>query len=160
MRLTHYTDYALRVLMYVGLKDRTRTELATITEIAGAYGISRNHLVKIVHDLGGRGYLYTLRGKHGGIRLAKPAAEINIGTLVRELEEDMRLVECFGDTTVNGCCIAPATGSSGSRFDAQASTVARAAFSETGASRSVPKTTACSKRSWRPSGKRQQARSR
>ena len=108
MRLTHYTDYALRVLMYVGLKDQTRTELATITEIAGAYGISRNHLVKIVHDLGGRGYLYTLRGKHGGIRLAKPAAEINIGTLVRELEEDMRLVECFGDTTVNGCCIAPA----------------------------------------------------
>ena len=101
MRLTTYTDYALRVLMYVGVK----AELATIAEISSAYNISRNHLVKIVHDLGGRGYLQTIRGKHGGITLARPASEIGIGTLVRDLEEDMRLVECFGPPSTDGCCI-------------------------------------------------------
>jgi Rrf2 family nitric oxide-sensitive transcriptional repressor len=106
MRLTSYTDYALRVLIYVGLK----AELATIAEISEAYGISRNHLVKIVHDLGGRGYLQTIRGKHGGIRLAKPAGEISIGQLVRELEDDMRLVQCFdpesaGDCRIESACV-------------------------------------------------------
>jgi Rrf2 family nitric oxide-sensitive transcriptional repressor len=104
MRLTSYTDYALRVLIYVGLK----VELATIAEISAAYGISRNHLVKIVHDLGGQGYLQTQRGKHGGIRLAKPAGEINLGGLVRKLEEDMRLVQCFDPASIGDCCIEPA----------------------------------------------------
>ncbi|MCP5420873.1 MAG: Rrf2 family transcriptional regulator [Gammaproteobacteria bacterium] len=104
MRLTQYTDYALRVLIYVGLK----TELATIAEIAQAYGISRNHLVKIVHNLGSLGYLQTLRGKYGGLRLAKPAREINIGTVVRTLEEDLCLVECFDPHATGRCCIEPA----------------------------------------------------
>jgi Rrf2 family nitric oxide-sensitive transcriptional repressor len=104
MRLTSYTDYALRILIYVGLKG----ELATITEISEAYGISRNHLVKIVHDLGNRGYLRTIRGKHGGIRLAKPTVEINVGEVVRELEEDMRLVQCFDPASRGSCRIAPA----------------------------------------------------
>jgi Rrf2 family nitric oxide-sensitive transcriptional repressor len=104
MRLTTYTDYALRVLIYVGLKS----ELATIPEISEAYGISRNHLVKVVHELGGRGYLQTFRGKHGGIRLAKPAVEINVGELVRELEDDMRLVQCFDPMSAGDCCIEPA----------------------------------------------------
>jgi Rrf2 family nitric oxide-sensitive transcriptional repressor len=103
MRLTTYTDYALRVLIYVGLK----AELVTISEISEAYGISRNHLVKIVHDLGSRGYLRTIRGKHGGIRLAKPAMEIKVGELVRVLEEDMRLVQCFDPASPDGCCIEP-----------------------------------------------------
>jgi Rrf2 family nitric oxide-sensitive transcriptional repressor len=104
MRLTSYTDYALRVLIYLGVK----AELSTITEITDAYGISRNHLVKVVHDLGRRGYVHTLRGKHGGIRLAQPAAEICVGHLVRELEEDMRLVECFDEAAIGGCRIEPA----------------------------------------------------
>ena len=104
MRLTRYTDYSLRVLIYVGLT----AELATIADISKAYGISRNHLVKIVHDLGSRGYLQTIRGKHGGIKLARPPLEIGIGALVRELEEDMRLVECFEPTAKNGCRIEPA----------------------------------------------------
>ncbi len=104
MHLTSYTDYALRVLIYLGVK----AELATITEISDAYGISRNHLVKVVHDLGRRGYIHTLRGKHGGIRLAQPAAEICVGHLVRELEEDMRLVECFNVAALGGCRIEPA----------------------------------------------------
>jgi Rrf2 family nitric oxide-sensitive transcriptional repressor len=104
MRLTRYTDYALRVLIYLGVK----AELATITEITDAYGISRNHLVKVVHDLGRRGYVHTLRGKHGGIRLAQPAAEICVGHLVRELEEDMRLVECFDVAAIGRCNIEPA----------------------------------------------------
>jgi Rrf2 family nitric oxide-sensitive transcriptional repressor len=101
MRLTTYTDYALRVLIYVGLK----AELVTISEISEAYGISRNHLTKIVHDLGSRGYLHTIRGKHGGIRLARPAPEIKVGELVRVLEEDMRLVECFEPVSPDGCRI-------------------------------------------------------
>jgi len=104
MRLTSYTDYALRILMYVGLK----AERSTITEISQAYGISRNHLVKIVHDLGGRGYLQTMRGKHGGICLAKPALEIKLGQLIRELEDDMRLVQCFDFESVDRCRIEPA----------------------------------------------------
>ena len=104
MRLTRYTDYSLRVLIYVGLK----TERATIADISKAYGISRNHLVKIVHDLGSRGYLQTIRGKRGGIKLARPPSEIGVGALVRELEEDMRLVECFEPAAKGGCRIEPA----------------------------------------------------
>ncbi|MGF1614386.1 MAG: Rrf2 family transcriptional regulator [Gammaproteobacteria bacterium] len=103
MRLTVYTDYALRVLIYVALKP---TAVATINEIAQSYGISRNHLMKVVHRLGMLGYLETLRGKNGGIRLARAPSEINLGEVVRDTEEDMALVECFQPLSGN-CRIQP-----------------------------------------------------
>ncbi len=92
MRLTVLTDYALRVLMYAGLHtDR----LCTIGEIAQAHGISHAHLVKVTHLLGRLGYLETVRGKGGGMRLARPAENIVLGTVIRALEPDFDLVHCF-----------------------------------------------------------------
>ena len=105
MRFTRYTDYALRVLMYLGLK--TPGELATIKEIGERYGISQNHLMKVVHRLGQEGYVETLRGRQGGLRLARDPAAINIGEVVRRCEDDLRLVECF-DPATNTCPIARA----------------------------------------------------
>lgn len=104
MHLTSYTDYALRVLVYVGLKGG---EIATIAEIAERFGISRNHLMKIVHRLGTLGYLRTTRGKGGGIRLARPPGRIRVGDVVRAMEEDLTIVECFGLDPVR-CRIEPA----------------------------------------------------
>lgn len=101
MRLTRYTDYAVRVLLYLGRKPG---QLSPISEIAGAYGISQNHLMKVVNDLVNAGYLESLRGRNGGVRLARPPAEINIGALVRHTEDDFDLVEC------GSCLIAPACG--------------------------------------------------
>ncbi|OYQ33822.1 Rrf2 family transcriptional regulator [Niveispirillum lacus] len=92
MRLTRYTDYGLRVLLYLGMK---REGLSTIPEIAARYGISENHLTKIVHELGQLGHVRTVRGRNGGLALGRPAAEINLGALVRQLENDLSLVECF-----------------------------------------------------------------
>lgn len=92
MRLTLYTDYALRVLMQVGLNEG---ELVRISEIADSFGISRNHLTKIVHQLGTRGYLETLQGRRGGMRLAREPSKIVVGDVVRHFEEDLDLVECF-----------------------------------------------------------------
>lgn len=100
MRLTNYSDYALRILTYLGLK---REELSTITEIANCYGISRNHIVKIVHHLGQLGYVDTLRGKNGGIRLARAPEKINIGEVIRHTETSMDIVECFSNQ--NSCII-------------------------------------------------------
>lgn len=92
MRLTLHTDYALRVLLYLGLNQSRRV---SIHEIAERYGISENHLVKIVHRLGQGGFVTTMRGRGGGLVLARSPAEINIGDLVRFTEEDMALVACF-----------------------------------------------------------------
>ena len=103
MYITRYTDYSLRVLMYVALKG---DEISTIGEIADSYGISKNHLMKVVQQLNAKGYLIALRGKNGGLRLNGPAANINIGNLVRDTEEDFALVECFSDK--NSCSITPA----------------------------------------------------
>lgn len=103
MRLTLYTDYALRVLIYVALK---RPEVATINEIAQSYQISRNHLMKVVRHLGILGYLETVRGKGGGIRLAKAPSTINLAEVVRSTEEDLALVECFQPRPPH-CCIQP-----------------------------------------------------
>lgn len=104
MRLTTFSDYCLRVLMYVGTR---RDELVTIEEIAAGYGISRNHVMKVVFRLGRLGYLATVRGKGGGVRLARDPAEVNLGRLVRETEEDMALVECF-EADGGACRIEPA----------------------------------------------------
>jgi Rrf2 family transcriptional regulator, nitric oxide-sensitive transcriptional repressor len=93
MRLTNYTDYSLRVLIYIGTKSRQ--ELSNIKEIAEVYGISKNHLMKVIYQLGKNGYIETIRGRNGGFRLARPASEINIGDVVRKTEEDFHLVECF-----------------------------------------------------------------
>lgn len=104
MRLTDYTDYALRTLMYLGAHaDAT----ATIQEIADAYGISKNHLMKVVHEFGQAGYIETSRGRGGGIRLGRPAKQISIGDVVRLAEGEFTLVECFGPGG-NRCVITPA----------------------------------------------------
>jgi Rrf2 family nitric oxide-sensitive transcriptional repressor len=94
VRLAVRTDYALRVLMYVGLTPPGR--LATIAGTAAAYGVSESHLMAVVHRLASLGYLETVRGKGGGNRLARVPEAINLGEVVRSLETDMALVECFG----------------------------------------------------------------
>jgi len=104
MRLTRYTDYALRVLIQVGLSEG---ELVQISEIASAFGVSRNHLTKIVHQLGAHGYLKTIQGRHGGVRLACPPSEIVIGEVIRNFEGNFDLVDCFNQDRAN-CRIQPA----------------------------------------------------
>ena len=106
MRLTTFTDYTLRVLMYLGAHGDTQS-LATINEIATAYDISENHLMKIVHHLGKLGYVTTTRGQGGGMRLAREPAAINIGEVVRTTESDLAVVECFEPGNTN-CPITPA----------------------------------------------------
>lgn len=110
MRFTRQTDYALRVLMFLGL--RPADELSTIREIADRYGISENHLMKVVHRLGQEGLIETVRGRQGGIRLAVAPERIPLGDTVRRFEEDMRIVECF-DPATNTCAIAPVCALSG-----------------------------------------------
>ena len=95
MRLTIFTDYTLRVLIYLGA-HRDEERLATIGDIAAAYGISENHLMKVVHHLAKQGYVETTRGKGGGMRLAHAPERINLGEIVRVAEEDLAIVECFG----------------------------------------------------------------
>ncbi len=101
MRLTQWTDYSLRVLMYCAAQHG-RTLPVTITEIQQAHGISRNHLTKVVVALGRLGYLETTRGRGGGLRLLQPAAQVRLGQVVRDTETDFRLLECF-DAAVNTC---------------------------------------------------------
>ncbi len=103
MQLTNFTDYSLRVLMYLAAKGE---RLATISEVAEAYGISRNHLVKVVHNLALQGFISTLRGQGGGMRLARPPHLIVIGEVVRRTEPAFHL-ECF-DPATNRCRIDPA----------------------------------------------------
>lgn len=104
MRLTLYTDYSLRTLLFLGAKEPE--ELSTIKEISDAYGISKNHLMKVTHELGKMGYIETIRGRGGGIRLAKRPEDIGIGEVVRQTEEDFYLVDCFNPESV-GCVISP-----------------------------------------------------
>ncbi|MBD3640919.1 MAG: Rrf2 family transcriptional regulator [Marinobacter sp.] len=105
MHITRYTDYSLRVLIYLSAQgDR----LATIQEIADSYDISKNHLMKVVHQLNKKGYIETIRGKKGGMRLHMAPEEINIGILVRETEQDLSIVECF--SSKNACKITPVCG--------------------------------------------------
>lgn len=100
MRLTTLTDYAMRLLIYVGQHpDR----LCTIAEIAQVYDISETHLMKVTHRLAQRGWLQTVRGKNGGMRLGKHPGQINLGAVIRDTENDFALVECF--STANACII-------------------------------------------------------
>ena len=104
MRLTVLSDYSLRVLMYLGIHD---DRLCTISEIAQAYGISENHLMKVVNRLGQGGFIETIRGRGGGVRLAKSASSVSLAEVLRATEEDFQLVECFGkeDTCrITGAC--------------------------------------------------------
>ncbi|HEX5507546.1 MAG TPA: Rrf2 family transcriptional regulator [Pseudolabrys sp.] len=104
MRLTVYTDYALRLLMYLALKE---DGLATIAEVAKSYRISRNHLMKVAYELGLAGYVETVRGRGGGLRLAKQPAAIGLGDVVRHTEQDMVLVPCFDPQATAPCAIRP-----------------------------------------------------
>ena len=105
MHITRYTDYSLRVLIYLAVQN---DGLATIQEIADSYDISKNHLMKVVHQLNKKGYIETVRGKKGGMRLQMAPADINIGILVRETEQDLNIVECF--SSKNACRITPVCG--------------------------------------------------
>ena len=101
MRLTQWTDYTLRVLMYCAA-SADRENPVTISEVADSYGISRSHLTKIVQELAARNLLETTRGRGGGMRLMVPAQNINVGAIVRATETDFNLVECF-DPVTNQC---------------------------------------------------------
>ena len=103
MNITRFTDYSLRVLIYLSLNDK---ELVTIKEVADCYGVSKNHLMKVVQELSTKRYLNATRGKNGGIKLGREPSQINIGELVRMIEQDSTLVECFGAD--NQCVITPA----------------------------------------------------
>lgn len=103
MQITRFSDYSLRVLMYLAVQPE---RWSTIAEIADQYAISKNHLMKVVQSLGSQGYVETARGKHGGIRLADQALGLSIGELVRQTEQDTVLIECFGSD--NRCAITPA----------------------------------------------------
>lgn len=100
--MTLHTDYALRTLFYVGLHTDRRV---SIREVANAYGISENHLVKVIHKLGRGGFIQTMRGRGGGMTLARAADEIRIGDVVRYTEEDMNLVACESTTTDGRSCV-------------------------------------------------------
>lgn len=103
MQLTRYTDYAFRVLIHVG--TRPAGELSSIAGIADVHQISRNHLMKVVQDLGRAGFLETVRGRNGGLRLGRPAAEINIGALVRHTEQGFSLVDCSTCLIASACAL-------------------------------------------------------
>ncbi len=103
MRFTYYTDYALRVLMYLGARA---DELCKTRDIAGSFEISEAHLVKVVHHLATLGVVETVRGRRGGITLARPPAKIGIGEVVRSTEADRSIVECF-DPETNTCPLWP-----------------------------------------------------
>lgn len=109
MRLSRHTDYALRVLIHLAADPDRR---ASINEIARAYAISENHLMKIVHLLGRAGFIRTVRGRGGGIMLARPAGEISVGEAVRHTEPDLNLADC------DGCVIAPVCGLTGALAEA------------------------------------------
>ncbi len=99
MQLTRFTDYAIRVLLHVGARE---DGLSSISEIATTYKISKNNLMKVVQDLGQAGFLTTVRGRGGGLKLARAAGEIRIGEVVRHTEPGFELVDC------GSCIIAPA----------------------------------------------------
>jgi Rrf2 family nitric oxide-sensitive transcriptional repressor len=115
VRLTVYTDFSLRVLMFLALNGDRRT---TISEIAKAFDISKNHLMKVAHQLGVAGYVTTVRGKGGGLRLARQPNDIVLGEVVRRTEPDMALVPCFPPNETI-CVISPSCALRGVLSDAR-----------------------------------------
>lgn len=110
MQLTAHTDFGLRVLIYLTLHpDR----LVTINELADFFAISKNHLVKVVHNLGLKGFVRTVRGKGGGICLARSPQQISVGSVVRELEGHFRMAECFNPNKQGQCAIQSQCGLTG-----------------------------------------------
>jgi len=101
MRLTVHSDYSLRVLIFLAAR---RGEMSTIPEIARAYGISRAHLMKVVHELGRLGYVETTRGRHGGLTLGRAPESIRVGEVLRQTEETLALVECFSKASPGDGC--------------------------------------------------------
>ncbi|MBE1555130.1 RrF2 family transcriptional regulator [Sporosarcina limicola] len=115
MRLTMYTDFSLRVLIYLGAKEPEA--ISTVQEISDTFHISKNHLTKVVHELGKMGLIETIRGRGGGIRLKVEPENINIGELVRKTEDDFQLVECFNSGT-NSCILSPVCKLKGALYEA------------------------------------------
>ncbi len=118
MQLTRFTDYSLRVLIYLGSHPES---LATVGTIASEYDISRHHLTRVVHQLGLRGYIETARGKGGGFRLARAPERIRIGDVVRDMESGFELAECFrpGESTCRllpACALKPVLAEAGRAF--------------------------------------------
>lgn len=104
MKLTLFTDYSMRVLLYLGARPE---RLCSIAEVARGYGVSQNHMMKVVNELARSGYVESVRGRFGGIRLGKAPEAINIGAVVRHTEDGFNLVDC------DSCLIAPACGLTG-----------------------------------------------
>lgn len=102
MHLTNFSDYSIRVMIYLGLQ---KSKLATISDIAKAYEISENHLTKVVHQLAQRGYIETVRGKGGGLRLVRKPDTVNIGEMIRYSEGNTALLPCMDNE--ESCCIRP-----------------------------------------------------
>ena len=105
MRLTLWTDYALRTLIFVGAKSGQRS---TIAELARSFDVSKTHLMKVVNQLGQLGYLETVRGRSGGIRLGRPPSEIIVGEVVRQTEDDLAVMGCLasaGFCRIEECCV-------------------------------------------------------
>lgn len=105
MRISRRTDFALRTLMSLACSE----ELQSIADIAHQYDISRNHLMKVAQDLVANGYVESVLGRNGGLKLAQPAEALNVGTIVRALEDTGNFVECFNETT-NQCVVTPVCG--------------------------------------------------
>ena len=104
MQLTRFTDYCLRVLMYLSCR---REGLVTIAELARNYRVSANHLMKVVHRLGLAGYIETVRGKGGGMRLARDPGEINLAEVVERCEESIAVIDCLAESYVGDCPLMP-----------------------------------------------------
>ena len=109
MRLTAFTDYALRTLMYLAAH---RDELVTVQQIADDHGIAKNHLTKVVHQLGQLGYIETIRGRNGGLRLGREPSDIVVGDVVRQTENDFYMAACFDEQSA-GCIYASMCGLKG-----------------------------------------------
>lgn len=109
MRLSMLTDYSLRILMQAAIRHPNKV---TIDEEANAHGISRNHLIKVINELGRAGFLVTQKGRSGGFTLARPADLITVLDVVKFGADDQPMVECF-DPERNNCVITPACGLQG-----------------------------------------------